>query len=55
MIRVLKKQILVEGVETRAQVELLKKLGVDYFQGYYYSRPVSRQDFVNLYQERSKE
>ena len=54
MIRVLKKQILVEGVETREQVELLKKLGVDYFQGYYYSRPVSRPDFVKLYQERSE-
>lgn len=54
MIRVLNRQILVEGVETEAQVELLKKLGVDYFQGYYYSKPVSRTDFVDLYQGRRK-
>lgn len=50
MIRRLRKKILVEGVETAEQVALLRELGVDYYQGYFYSRPVSRNTFVELYQ-----
>ncbi len=34
-----------EGVEVEAQYELLRKLGVDLIQGYYYSRPVPAVDF----------
>lgn len=33
--------IVAEGVETASQVEYLMTLGVDEFQGYYFSRPVS--------------
>lgn len=29
-----------EGVETKQQLDLLKKMGCEYFQGYYYSLPV---------------
>ena len=41
MIRDLNRKILVEGVENEAQIELLKELGADYLQGYYFSKPVS--------------
>ncbi len=37
-----------EGVETRAQEELLKHLGCDYAQGFLYSQPVKRQVFEKL-------
>jgi EAL domain-containing protein (putative c-di-GMP-specific phosphodiesterase class I) len=29
-----------EGIETEEQYRLLKRLGVDEFQGFYFSRPV---------------
>lgn len=33
-------KIVAEGIETRGQFEILKKLGCDYGQGYYFGRPV---------------
>jgi len=41
--------IVAEGVEQLEQFELLKDFGCDYFQGYYFSRPVvvaSFEEFV---------
>ena len=37
-----------EGVETKEQVEILKKLGCDYLQGYYFSKPVPFDEFKKL-------
>jgi len=34
-----------EGVETREQIDFLRTLGCDMIQGYYYSRPVPREEF----------
>lgn len=34
-----------EGVETREQIEFLRTLGCDMIQGYYYSRPIPREEF----------
>ncbi|MGC4018247.1 MAG: PAS domain-containing protein, partial [Muricomes sp.] len=34
-----------EGVETKEQLEYLRENGCDYVQGYYFSRPVPRQEF----------
>ncbi|SNZ10133.1 PAS domain S-box-containing protein/diguanylate cyclase (GGDEF) domain-containing protein [Persephonella hydrogeniphila] len=34
-----------EGVETKRQLEELKKLGCDKYQGYYFSPPVSQEEF----------
>ena len=48
MLKQMNLSILVEGVETKSQLELLKKLGVDYLQGYYFSRPVSEQNLIDL-------
>lgn len=44
----LKMHLVAEGVETREQLELLHKYGVDYAQGFLFSKPLS-------YQELSKE
>ena len=43
--------VLVEGVETEAQVTKLLGLGCDYFQGYYFSKPVAGEDFVRYVEE----
>ena len=41
----LKLKVVAEGAEDREQVELLKKMGCDIVQGYYYSKPMSVEDF----------
>ncbi len=37
--------VVAEGVEDRASMELLRSLGCDYGQGYYFSRPLPPQEF----------
>lgn len=37
--------VVAEGVETGKQASLLKNIGSDYIQGYYYSRPISVEEF----------
>lgn len=37
--------VVAEGVESKMQAELLEKLGVDYLQGYLFSRPMSLSEF----------
>ncbi|MBR1764192.1 MAG: EAL domain-containing protein [Ruminococcus sp.] len=54
MIRQMKREILVEGVETQQQLELLTQLSVDYLQGYYFSRPIPKNEFINLVEHGSK-
>ena len=39
-------EIVVEGVETYGQYKLLKELGADVIQGYYFSRPLSEEDYI---------
>ena len=41
-------QIVAEGVETESQLETMCDLGVDYIQGYYFSRPLSEEDFIKF-------
>ena len=38
-----------EGVETEEVVNNLREMGCSYFQGYYFSRPVSEEDFEEKY------
>ncbi|MCX4306997.1 MAG: EAL domain-containing protein [Acetatifactor sp.] len=40
--------LLAEGVETREQVELLRNIGCDQVQGYYYAKPMLAEDFFKL-------
>lgn len=40
--------IIVEGVENEAQLNILKGLGVDYIQGFYYGKPVPAYEFEKL-------
>ena len=41
--------VIAEGVETEAQMKLLKDLGCSLAQGYYFSRPLPAPDFENAY------
>jgi len=40
--------VVAEGVETKEQLDFLRTLGCEMIQGYYYSRPVSREDYEIL-------
>jgi len=41
-------KVIAEGVETREQADFLKENGCDFFQGYYFSRPVPQDQFEAL-------
>ena len=40
--------ITAEGVETNEMADGLEKMGVDYLQGFYFSKPIPLDDFVSL-------
>ena len=42
------KQVVVEGVSSQEQYELLSGLPIDYMQGFYFAKPVPAADFVKL-------
>lgn len=48
MLKALNKKIVVEGVENENMVTLLKEMGCDYLQGFFYSKPVPESQFVNF-------
>jgi len=45
------KKVIAEGVETEEQLNVLKILGCDEVQGYYYSKPLLPEDFERFYLE----
>jgi EAL domain-containing protein (putative c-di-GMP-specific phosphodiesterase class I) len=55
MLMELEKKIVAEGVENEEQLTFLTLLGVDYLQGFYFSKPLSQNDFVKLLGSETKE
>ena len=53
MMQSIGKQLVVEGAETGDAVELLKSMGCDYIQGFYFSRPLPAEDFIRFIEEQS--
>ena len=49
MAKNLNMQVLTEGVEEREQVELLRELGCNVFQGFYFSKPLSPEEYSARY------
>ena len=48
MIRDLKRQIIVEGVETEEMLNNYEGYLCDYIQGFYFSKPLPKDDFINF-------
>lgn len=46
----LKMLVVAEGVESAQQVELLREMGCDYIQGYYYSKPLPMNELLEFLQ-----
>ncbi len=45
----LKLRVIAEGVETRQQLSLLKELGCQIYQGFYFARPMSAKELFDHY------
>lgn len=41
-------EVVMEGVETQHQFDVMKKIGIDYVQGYFFSKPLSLQQFKDI-------
>ena len=48
MSKALKMTTVAEGIEERMQVDMLKRLGCDYIQGYYFAKPMPIEEFETL-------
>lgn len=53
MIHDMKLRIVSEGIETKEQMETIAELGIDYIQGYYFSRPIREDEFFDFIRERN--
>ena len=42
-------KVCVEGVETSRQYDIIKNMGIDYIQGYYFDKPMCIKDFESKY------
>ena len=43
--------VIAEGVETKAQLKILRSLGCEYGQGYFFAYPLNSEDVLNLVQQ----
>lgn len=48
MIHGLDLRIVSEGIETKEQYAAMEQLGISYIQGYFFSRPLSQENFMNF-------
>lgn len=48
MIKEMEMDVLVEGVETKEMMEQFTHLGVDEIQGFYFSRPLTKSDYIRF-------
>ncbi|SFG09653.1 EAL domain-containing protein [Oribacterium sp. WCC10] len=44
-------KIICEGIETKEMVDTLTEIGVDYLQGYYFSKPIPEDQFIDYVKE----
>ncbi len=51
MAKSLNLKIVAEGIETKAQLDLITSLGCDFGQGYLFSKPLYSEDFINFIQQ----
>ena len=48
MIKGMEMEIVSEGIETSEQYKTMKGLGIDYIQGYYFSKPLPEKEFIEF-------
>lgn len=55
MIQGMDLEIVSEGIEESEQYKTMKELGIDYIQGFYFSRPVDSDEFIRFMKEKFDE
>lgn len=55
MIHGMELKIVSEGVETKEQMETIAALGIEYIQGYYFSKPLPEQEFLQFIEAAGQE
>ena len=55
MVKALGKRIVVEGVEDRKMVKIIEQMGCDFMQGFYYSKPVPQQQYIDFIERNNLE
>lgn len=53
MIHDMKLEIVSEGIETKEQMEAIVSLGIDYIQGYYFSKPLPANEFLEFIKKKN--
>ncbi|QEW06160.1 bifunctional diguanylate cyclase/phosphodiesterase [Nitrincola iocasae] len=48
----LEMDVIAEGIETQEQLEMLTRFGCDRFQGYYFARPLDKEDLAHFVKEK---
>ena len=54
MIKALNMKIVVEGIETEELVQKFSQLGCEYIQGYYYSKPLTKEKFISFLKQQKQ-
>ena len=55
MIHGMKLNIVSEGVETAEQLDTMEELGIQYIQGYYFSKPLSQNEYLDFIHKKNKD
>ena len=53
MLKSMNMKVVVEGIESEEMLESFSKMGVDEIQGFYFSRPLTKQAYIRFVRERS--
>ena len=48
MIKALNMKVVVEGIETKELVDIFSDMDCEYIQGYYYSKPLPKKEFIKF-------
>ena len=54
MIHGMELQIVSEGIETEEQLDTMKELDISYIQGYYFSKPLPQEEFLNFLRDNNR-
>ena len=54
MIKGLGYKIVFEGIETEEQIKVTKQIDIEYVQGYYYSKPIPKEEFITFIQDNNR-
>lgn len=54
MVHEMQKKSLMEGVETEEHIRILRQLGCNYLQGYYFSKPLPKDELIQYLEQKAK-